>query len=45
MSAFSSWGPTDDGRVKPDVVANGIMIGFFPAQSIPRQTDDSVGFV
>lgn len=22
-SAFSSWGPTDDGRIKPDVVANG----------------------
>lgn len=24
MSSFSSWGPTDDGRVKPDVVANGV---------------------
>ena len=24
MSAFSGWGPTDDGRIKPDVVANGI---------------------
>ncbi len=23
MSAFSSWGPTDDGRIKPDLVANG----------------------
>jgi subtilisin-like proprotein convertase family protein len=23
MSVFSSWGPADDGRVKPDVVANG----------------------
>ena len=23
MSFFSSWGPTDDGRIKPDVVANG----------------------
>lgn len=23
MSAYSSWGPTDDGRIKPDVVANG----------------------
>jgi hypothetical protein len=22
-SAFSSWGPTDDGRIKPDLVANG----------------------
>ncbi|MCX7785403.1 MAG: S8 family serine peptidase [candidate division WOR-3 bacterium] len=24
MSSFSCWGPTDDGRIKPDVVANGI---------------------
>ncbi len=24
MSAFSSWGPTDDGRIKPDLVANGV---------------------
>ncbi|HLF45310.1 MAG TPA: S8 family serine peptidase [Chitinophagaceae bacterium] len=24
MSSFSSWGPTDDGRIKPDVVANGV---------------------
>lgn len=23
MTAFSNWGPTDDGRIKPDVVANG----------------------
>ncbi len=23
MTAFSSWGPTDDGRIKPDLVANG----------------------
>jgi hypothetical protein len=23
MTTFSAWGPTDDGRVKPDVVANG----------------------
>ncbi len=23
MTEFSSWGPTDDGRIKPDVVANG----------------------
>jgi subtilisin family serine protease len=23
MTAFSSWGPTDDGRIKPDIVANG----------------------
>jgi hypothetical protein len=24
MTTFSSWGPTDDGRIKPDVVANGL---------------------
>lgn len=24
MSSFSGWGPTDDGRIKPDLVANGI---------------------
>lgn len=24
MSDFSGWGPTDDGRIKPDVVANGV---------------------
>jgi subtilisin family serine protease len=24
MSAFASWGPTDDGRIKPDIVANGV---------------------
>lgn len=26
MAPFSSWGPTDDGRIKPDVVANGISV-------------------
>ncbi len=24
MSSFSSWGPADDSRVKPDIVANGV---------------------
>jgi hypothetical protein len=24
MSSFSNWGPTDDGRIKPDIVANGV---------------------
>lgn len=24
MSSFSSWGPSDDGRIKPDIVANGV---------------------
>jgi trimeric autotransporter adhesin len=26
MSTFSSWGPTDDGRMKPDIVAAGVNI-------------------
>lgn len=26
VSAFSGWGPTDDGRIKPDVVANGVVL-------------------
>ncbi len=24
MSSFSSWGPVDDGRIKPDICANGV---------------------
>jgi len=26
MSGFSAWGPTDDGRIKPDIVANGVSL-------------------
>ncbi|HYX09134.1 MAG TPA: S8 family serine peptidase, partial [Bacteroidales bacterium] len=26
ITDFSSWGPTDDGRIKPDLVANGIAL-------------------
>lgn len=26
MDSFSCWGPTDDGRIKPDLVANGNMV-------------------
>jgi PKD repeat protein len=26
MSTFSCWGPTDDGRIKPDIVANGVTL-------------------
>lgn len=26
MSDFSSWGPTDDGRIKPEVVAKGVSV-------------------
>lgn len=26
MTSFSSWGPTDDGRIKPEIVANGYQL-------------------
>lgn len=26
LTSFTSWGPTDDGRIKPDVVANGASV-------------------
>jgi hypothetical protein len=26
ISDFSSWGPTDDGRIKPDIVGNGVNV-------------------
>lgn len=26
MASFSGWGPTDDGRIKPDIVANGTSV-------------------
>lgn len=26
MSTFSGWGPTDDGRIKPDIVGNGVSL-------------------
>ena len=26
MTSFSSWGPTDDGRIKPDIVAKGVSV-------------------
>ncbi|WP_138431574.1 S8 family serine peptidase [Fodinibius saliphilus] len=26
MSTFSGWGPTDDGRIKPDIVAKGVSV-------------------
>lgn len=33
MSSFSNWGPTDDGRIKPDLVAAGV--GIFSTVSTP----------
>lgn len=34
MSIFSSWGPTDDGRIKPDLVANGTSVFSSIAENI-----------
>jgi hypothetical protein len=39
MSNFSSWGPTDDGRIKPDIVAQGVSV-FAPIST----NDSSYGF-
>lgn len=33
MSWFSSWGATDDGRIKPDIVANGVNVNSSTAGS------------
>lgn len=38
MSTFSGWGPTDDGRIKPDLVANGVALN-----SSLGDADDSYG--
>ena len=38
MASFSSWGPTDDGRVKPDVVADGIDV-LSSATAVPPVND------
>ncbi|MEE9465869.1 MAG: S8 family serine peptidase, partial [Candidatus Neomarinimicrobiota bacterium] len=34
MTTFSSWGPTDDGRIKPDLVANGTTLYSTSAQGV-----------
>lgn len=41
MSSFSSWGPTDDGRIKPDLVAIGV--GVFSTTVGSGGTTDSYG--
>ena len=40
IASFSAFGPTDDGRIKPDIVGNGI--GLYSSYS---STDDSYGFM
>ena len=43
MTDFSSWGPTDDGRIKPDVVAPGCQVGgdWGITSTVPVDTYDS----
>src|SRR5262249_44276467 len=41
MHTFSSWGPTDDGRIKPDVVAAGVNIFSCSATSTTSYFTDS----
>lgn len=41
MSSFSSWGPTDDGRIKPDLVAVGVNV--FSSTVANGGTTDSYG--
>ena len=38
MANFSSWGPTDDGRIKPDLVGVGVGV-FSTIENIEGQTD------
>ena len=40
MATFSSWGPTDDGRIKPDLVANGTTL-----YSSLATSDDAYGLL
>jgi len=42
ISAFTSWGPTDDGRIKPDLVANGVEV-FSPVNSSNSAYDSASG--
>jgi subtilisin family serine protease len=39
MTSFSSWGPTDDGRIKPDIVTNGQSV-----YSTTNGNDSSYGY-
>lgn len=46
MTSFSAWGPTDDGRIKPDVVANGWLllsaVAYDPATWLPSDNSYDV---
>lgn len=40
MTSFSDWGPTDDGRIKPDIVADGVSVF-----STTNTNDSSYGYL
>jgi leucyl aminopeptidase len=40
ITTFTGWGPTDDGRIKPDVVANGVSL-----KTTNSTANDSYGYV
>ena len=42
MQTYSGWGPTDDGRMKPDVVANGFRL-YSSDNSADNGYDDGSG--
>ena len=42
MSSFSSWGPTDDGRIKPEIVAKGVSV-FSPVGDTDNSYDTYQG--
>ncbi len=44
MSSFSGWGPTDDGRIKPDLVANGVGV-YSTFAFVPVRPDSTLGDV
>lgn len=43
MSSFSGWGPTDDGRIKPDVIAAGV--GLFTPIRHPAYPDNPYYYI
>lgn len=41
QAGFSSWGPTDDGRIKPDIVANGTAVNSCTNTAVNAYTNAS----
>jgi len=42
MTQFSSWGPTDDGRIKPDIVSSGCKGSLKPAVGFLPDSDEYI---